>query len=111
MTLLRTAQARQGHVRKVALAIRCKAYAHERRLDLALQMHQGLARAHARPECGRPLAAELAHTMQCERKGGRIDAKQRIVNGACLAPIHLADESQREMKLLARLPARAGNAH
>jgi hypothetical protein len=30
--------------------------------------------------------------MQRQQKGRRVDAKERIVGGACLAPIHLADK-------------------
>jgi hypothetical protein len=48
--------------------------------------------------------------VQCQREGRRIDAKECVVDSALLAAVDLADETQRQVQLLARLPTRAGHA-
>ena len=58
----------------------------------------------------RCLAAEFADAFQRQRELRRFDQRQRVVDSRCVAAVHFADEPQRQMQLLARLPVRAGHA-
>ena len=80
----------------------------QRRLDLALEERDRLAVAHAGPQRMRFPAAELARACERERKARGRDRRQGIVDRIGLVAFDVADKAQRQVKLLARLPAGAG---
>ena len=62
------------------------------------------------PALERPaLIAELADAMQLQREVRHGDARQRVVDVVGDIAIHIADEGQRQVQLLAALPARPGH--
>ncbi len=79
-------------------------------VDLALQMVQGAILAHPRPEGMNLLAAELAYGMKLDFEGRGMDARQGLVQHDRGLIIHLANEAQGEMELIAGLPAGARHA-
>src|SRR5882762_6450606 len=81
--------------------------AQQRRLDLLLQMHQRVVRAHAGPQGARILAAEFADAREFQRKSRRPNGGERVVDIVRDILIDFADEAEREMQLAVAGPARA----
>src|SRR5690606_30891022 len=77
--------------------------------DLALQALQHLIRLDADPDRTQPaLVTEITHTRQGQREAWEMNGREGSIDVLRLVPLDLADEAQRQMQVLRRHPARAG---
>jgi len=107
----RAVKARQRDVRHKGARFGRDANARQALFDLAVQRRERRFGGDARPDHVRPpLPLEQADTRDSRRDRRRVERAQRRGDVFGQVVVDLADEAQRQVKLLVALPARARNA-
>lgn len=103
--------ASKGNVRQVGAPLGLEPGANECAIDFAVERRERVMRRHARPyRIGSALAIEGTDPRQGHLGGGAMNLRQGRDDVLCHRPVNRADETQRQVKLIVVLPARARNA-
>jgi len=89
--------------------LKVKAGAAQSSFDFRLQMRKRCARARARPKSAGLFAAKKVGPEKLHLKSRRGNIGERLMRISKPMAIHLANESERQMEILHRPPARAVN--
>lgn len=107
--LPRVFQVSERHMRRKFSSFKLKPGTPHSLLDFRLQMIKRRRHCCAHPKSTRVFIAKKAKSRQGQFKGRRFNLRERFDGAGESVPVGLANEGERQMKVLRRSPARALN--